>query len=204
MTKSSDDYREAVRLCRESGFSENRVYTLCRLLLFIYRDTYLAAKEDNEIKEMTPEEIAASKRECRDLFLYLFTKPVEESLEEQQQLIDKLIKLIWFREKIDYILDQVANFKGYGYGYAYKMIIKMSYFDEVYRTNKDIYDSLGPGVKKTNFYAKRKTGILLFGIKMWRYALRRQKEEMEAGIIPYKELPDPQENLRDLPPIESL
>lgn len=51
---------------------------------------------------MTPDEIAASKRECRDLFLYLFTRPVEESLEKQQELIDKLIKLIWFKEKIDY------------------------------------------------------------------------------------------------------
>lgn len=204
MQKCPEDYKEAVRLCRESGFSEKRVFTLCCLLLLAYRDKYLTALEEGEIKPMTAEEIAKSKRECRDRFIYLFTRPVEDSLEEQEKLIDELIKLIWFRDKIDMILEQLLNFKGKGYGYAYKMIIKMSYFDDVYRTNKDIYDALGPGVCKTNFYPKRKTGILLFGIKMWRYALRRQKEEMDAGIIPYKELPRNDEDLSNLTPIEEL
>ena len=151
---------------------------------------------------MTPEEIAASKRRCRDLFLYIFSKPVEESLEEQEALIDELIKLIWFREKIDMILDQMLDFRGIGNGYVYKMIIKQCYFDDENRPNKEIYDGLGEGVKKSNFYDKRITGILLFGIKMWKYALRRQKEEMEAGIIPWKELPQNHEDLSKLRPID--
>lgn len=198
----SEDYKDAVRMCREEGFSEMRVYTLCCLLLLTYREKYLSAKEENEIKPMTPAEIAASKRKCRDLFLYLFTKPVEESLAEQQALIDELIKLIWFGEKIGMILDQLLNYKGAGRGYTYKMIIKQCYFDEVFRTNVAIYKGLG--ISKSDFYTKRDTGILLFGIKMWKYALRRQKEEMEAGIIPWKELPKNQEDLSKLLPIDSL
>ena len=200
----SEDYKAAVRMCREAGFSENRVMALCKLLLQSYREKYLNALAEGEIKPMTPDEIAESKRRCRDLFLYLFSKPVEDSMEEQQALIDELIKLIWFREKIDMVLDQLLNFKGVGNGYVYKMIIKMCYFDGTFRTNKDIYESLGDGVKKSNFYAKRDTGILLFGIKMWKYALRRQKEEMEAGLIPYKELPQNMEDLSKLTPVEKL
>ncbi|WP_026657831.1 hypothetical protein [Butyrivibrio sp. AC2005] len=199
---NSEDFRAVVRMCRESGFSENRVYALCELLLPTYREKYLSAKAEGEIKPMTPEEMAASKRKCRDLFLYIFSKPVEESLEEQESLIDELIKLIWFREKIDMILDQMLDFRGVGNGYVYKMIIKQCYFDDEIRPNKEIYDGLGEGVKKSNFYDKRITGILLFGIKMWKYALRRQKEEMEEGIIPWKELPQNQEDLSKLRPID--
>ena len=70
------------------------------------------------------------------------------------------------------------------------------------RSNKAIYTELG--VSKSDFYPKREIGVILFGISMWKYALRRQKEEMDAGIIPYKELPKPQENLDDLPPIDEL
>ena len=200
----SEDYKAAVRMCREAGFSENRVMVLCKLLLESYREKYLNAMEEGEIRPMTPDEIEASKRRCRDLFLYLFSRPVEESLEEQQALIDELIKLIWFKDKIDMILDQLLNFRGAGNGYVYKTIIKMCYFDDVYRTNKEIYESLGAGVKRSNFYAKRDTGILLFGIKMWKYALRRQKEEMDAGLIPYKELPHNMEDLSKLTPVEKL
>lgn len=200
--KRSEDYKYAARKCREAGFSELRVYALCIMLCQSYREKYLSALEDGEIKEMTPEEIAASKRKCRDLFLYLFTKPVEESMEEQQKLIDELIKLIWFREKIDYILDVIMDFRGKGNGNVYKMIVKLNYFDEEYRSNKAIYTELG--VSKSDFYPKREIGVILFGISMWKYALRRQKEEMDAGIIPYKELPKPQENLDDLPPIDEL
>ncbi|WP_029319508.1 hypothetical protein [Butyrivibrio sp. AE3004] len=200
--RKSEDYKMVARKCREAGFSEGRVYVLCMLLCESYREKYLNALADDEIKEMTPEAIEASKRECRDLFLYLFTKPAEENIDEQKELIDKLIKLIWFRGKIDYILDKVLDFKGNGNGYVYKMLVKLSYFDEEYRTNKDIYTKLD--VCKTDFYPKRDIGVILFGISMWIYALRRQKEDMEAGIIPYKELPKPQENLKDLPPIDEL
>ena len=200
--KKSEDYKYAARKCREAGFSERRVFTLCLLLCESYREKYVNALEEGEIKEMTPDEIAVSKRECRDLFLYLFTRPVEESLEEQQELIDNLIKLIWFKEKIDYILDVVLNFRGKGNGQIYKMIVKLNYFDEEYRTNKEIYTDLG--ISKSDFYPKRETAIIIFGISMWKYALRRQKEEMEAGIIPYKELPKPQENLNELPGIDEL
>lgn len=200
----SEDYKEAARRCRKEGFSENRVMALCLLLLNSYREKYLEALWNHEIKEMTPEEMAYSKRRCRDLFLYLFTRPVEESLEEQQELIDELIKLIWFRSKIDMILKQMINFRGSDNGYAYMMILKQCYFDDEVKTNKDIYEGLGKGVSRTNFYPKRETAIILFGIEMWKYALRRQKEEMDAGIIPRKELPKNQEDLSKLTPIDEL
>ena len=198
----SEDFRAVVRLCRDAGFSEDRGYALCLLLLPTYREKYLNAKVEGEIKPMTPEEIAISKRKCRDLFLYIFSKPVEESLAEQEDLIDELIKLIWFREKIDMILDQMLDFRGVGNGYVYKMIIKQCYFDDEIRPNKEIYNRLGEGVGRSNFYDKRITGTLLFGIMMWKYALRRQKEEMEEGIIPWKELPQNNEDLSKLRPIK--
>ena len=72
-----------VRLCRDAGFLEDRVYALSLLLLPTYREKYINALAEGEIKPMTPEEIAVSKRKCRDLFLYIFSKPVEESLAEQ-------------------------------------------------------------------------------------------------------------------------
>lgn len=199
--RKSENYKAAARRCREEGHSELRVLAVCSLLCNGYREKYQAAQKVPH-KRMTVEEIEKSKQECRDIFLYAFAMPVEESMKVHGELIDRLIALSWFGAKIDKILDEIVDFRWTGNGYVYKQILKKCYFDKEYLPNNVIYDSIGIG--KTEFYAKREVGIIIFGLYMWLYCKRRQMEDMDKGRIPWKEIPRGYDDLSKLPPLDEL
>ncbi len=199
--KKSEDYKSAAKRCRDEGHSEERVLAICSLLCNGYREKYQAAQKEPH-KEMTPEEIEKSKVDCREISLYAFAMPVEASMKVHEDLIDRLIALTWFGGKIDSVLDEIVDFRWPGNGYVYKQILKKCFFDKDYLPNNVIYDSIGIG--KTEFYAKREVGIIIFGLHMWLYCKRRQLEDMDKGKIPWKEIPRGYDNLSKLPPIEEL
>ena len=96
------------------------------------------------------------------------------------------------------ILDEVANFRVNGP--KYKRILEESYFDGNKRRDSDIYTDMG--IASSTFYEMRPIAIRLLGILMWKYVKRRQYEDMAKGIIPFKEIPQNDEDISKLPPLE--
>ncbi|WP_026658843.1 hypothetical protein [Butyrivibrio sp. AC2005] len=61
-------------------------------------------------------------------------------------------------------------------------------------------------MSKSRFYARHSEAVMLLRIELWRYAKRREIEDMENGIIPWHdiypdrpgdEIPDKRKNPRD-------
>ena len=199
--RKSEDYKAAARKCRQEGHSEARVLAVCSLLCEGYREKYQSAQKEPH-KAMTKEEIEKSKADCREIFLYAFAMPVEVSMKVHEELIDKLIALSWFGPKIDKILEEIIDFRWEGNGYIYRQILKKCYFDKQYLPNNVIYDQLE--ISKSEFYNKREAAIIIFGLYMWLYCKRRQIEDMDKGIIPWKQIPMGHDDIDSLTPIDEL
>ena len=199
--RKSEDYKAAARKCRQEGHSEARVLAVCSLLCEGCREKYQSAQKEPH-KAMTKEEIEKSKVDCREIFLYAFAMPVEVSMKVHEELIDKLIALSWFGPKIDKILEEIIDFRWEGNGYIYRQILKKCYFDKQYLPNNVIYDQLE--ISKSEFYNKREAAIIIFGLYMWLYCKRRQIEDMDKGIIPWKQIPMGHDDIDSLTPIDEL
>lgn len=199
--RKSEDYKAAARKCRQEGHSEARVLAVCSLLCEGYREKYQSAQKEPH-KAMTKEEIEKSKVDCREIFLYAFAMPVEVSMKVHEELIDKLIALSWFGPKIDKILEEIIDFRWEGNGYIYRQILKKCYFDKQYLPNNVIYDQLE--ISKSEFYNKREAAIIIFGLYMWMYCKRRQIEDMDKEIIPWKQIPMGHDDIDSLTPIDEL
>lgn len=65
-----------------------------------------------------------------------------------------------------------------------------------------IYDQLE--ISKSEFYNKREAAIIIFGLYMWLYCKRRQIEDMDKGIIPWKQIPMGHDDIDSLTPIDEL
>lgn len=195
--KKSKDYIEVAKMCRQEGFSEEKVLKLCTPLCEDFRDKNYGASKDAHMPQ-SEEVITEDKLADRDIFFYVLTKPFDESVMERAKLIDNIIKKPWFKGKIDMILDEVANFRVNGP--KYKRILEESYFDGNKRRDSDIYTDMG--IASSTFYEMRPIAIRLLGILMWKYVKRRQYEDMARGIIPFKEIPQNDEDISKLPPLE--
>ncbi len=197
--KKTKDFVEVARMCREEGFSEDKVLELCTPLCEEFRDKNYDADQDAQIPQ-PDEEITEDKLKDRDIFFDVLTRPLDQTKVERGALIDNIIKKPWFKGKIDMILIRVANFRKNGP--KYERILRESYFDGKNKTDSDIYVDMG--IASSTFYDMRLIAIRLFGILMWKYVKRRQNEDMARGIIPFKEIPQNNEDLSKLTPLNEL
>ena len=58
--------------------------------------------------------------------------------------------------------------------------------DEVTGRNKDIWEIMN--MSKSRFYDRYREAIMLLGIELWRYAKRREIEDMENGLVPWHDI----------------
>ena len=176
-------------MCYKEGLLGNNVFNACYSMLKDVRKKRY--KEDNEPpKTHTKEEIAESKLNVRADFLEAVTVPMEESEGEQDRIISEAVELPWIDEKLDAISTKMKEYPKVGKLYA--EILDVCYFhpveelDEVTKEPKDIWVVLG--MSRSRFYARHREAVMLLGIELWRYAKRREIEDMENGIIPWHDI----------------
>ena len=199
--RKSKDYVEVAKMCRAEGFSEGKVFELCKPLCEDFGDKNYEATKDAQVPQ-TEEEITQDKHNDRDIFFEVLTKPIDQTEKERDMLIDNIIKKPWFRGKVEMILDEVGNFRVLGPNYKEILSRCYFYFDGKKEKQIDIYTDMG--ISSSTFYDRLEIAIILLGILMWKYVKRRQYEDMAKGIIPYKEIPKNEEDLNDLTPLDEL
>ena len=199
--RKSKDYVEVAKMCRAEGFSEGKVFELCKPLCEDFGDKNYEASKDPQMPQ-TEGEIKEDKLNDRDIFFEVLTKPIEKTEKERDILIDNIIKKPWFRGKVEMILDEVSNFRVWGP--KYKEMLIRCYFNFEGKKEKQIDVYTDMGISSSTFYDRLEIAIMLFGILMWKYVKRRQYEDMARGIIPYKEIPKNEEDLSGLTPLDEL
>jgi len=160
-------------MCYKEGLLGKNVFDACYTMLKGFRKRRY--KDDNEPPKMhTNEEIAGSKLNVRADFLEAVTVPMEESEGEQDRIIGEVVELPWIDEKLEMITTKMNDYPKWGK--IYVEILDACYFhpveeiDEVTGKPKDIWV------------------VMLLGIELWRYAKRREIEDMEKGIIPWHDI----------------
>lgn len=175
----NSDYYRIDDMCYEEGFLGEDVYNKAYLMFKDYRD----AKFRNEFSvnnNVTPSQIEASKIFVRGTLMDVMSKPFTEAESEQRDLVKEVLSLAWFPEKLDYALIKVEEFPGTGK--LYKKLLNVCYFKAESNKIEDFEAALFLG--RSQFYARHREAVMLFGIILWKYAKRRELEDMDKGIIP--------------------
>ncbi len=194
-------------LCYKEGLLGEYVFYNCYSMLKEFRKKRF--NEDNDSpKTYSKEAITASKLGVRADFLEAVTVSIEESENAQERIMREAVQLPWIGEKLETITLKIQEYPKVGKLYA--EILDTCYFhpkeeiDEVTKKPKDIWEVIG--MSKSRFYARHREAVMLLGIELWRYAKRREIEDMENGIIPWHdiypdrpgdEIPDRRKNPRD-------
>ena len=85
----------------------------------------------------------------------------------------------WIDEKIKMILDEISGYEEVGP--LYKTIIEETYLKKNKLTREELYAACGLG--RTAYFDRRKEAVTLFGILTWKYAQRREIEDVDQGIV---------------------
>lgn len=181
--KHSKDYQRIDDICYAEGFLGEDVFNKAFLMFEDY-GLHKFKKTYGVIKNPTKEQIKKSKQSVRDKLLTVMSKPFTEAQVEQKMLVEEVLSYEWFLEKLDYALEEIADF--HKSGKLYKDLLNATYFKPKTDNLEEIYRSLYLG--ESTYYAKRREAIMLFGIMLWKYAKRREYEDMAKGIIPQKPL----------------
>lgn len=176
-------------MCYREGLLGKNVFDTCYSLLKEFRKKRFE-KHNDPPKSYTEEQIIESKINVRRDFLEAVTVPMEESEGEQERIIREVVNLPWLDEKLQIIKKQMLEYPHVGD--LYVEILDKCYFhpvvekDEVTGRNKDIW--LIMSMSKSRFYDRHREAVMLLGIELWRYAKRREIEDMEKGIIPWHDI----------------
>ena len=115
-------------------------------------------------------------------FLDAIKLPMEESIEFQDRLFQNLRDCPWMRETLDTILDAIAI--SIEDGPLYKRIIENYYLQSGGRSNEDM--ARVEHLSTASIERKKREAIKFLGICLYRFAHRREMEDVEkityAGI----------------------
>ena len=189
MERNKPDRQYIEDMCYREGLLGNNVFNTCYSMLKEFRKKRYEEPNDAP-KTYTKEEITESKLTVRRNFLEAVTVPMEESEDEQDNITREVVKFPWLDEKLEIIK---AHMKEYPqWGGLYVEILDNCYFqpvvvkDEVTGQNKDMWEIMN--MSKSRFYDRHKEAVMLLGIELWRYAKKREIEDMEKGIIPWHDI----------------
>ena len=179
----SEDYRRAEKMCIQEGFTLEKVGNLSNVLLTGYRDGKWERQYNPRMEDIFVDE-TTDKQNIRRRFLDVMILPIEKSKQQQVYLIESVIARPWFDSKINLVLDELADFRTNGEDY--RAILEACYIHPDKKRDYEIMDELG--LSKSVFYEKRRVATVIFGILLWKYAKRREYEDMAKGLVPAHEI----------------
>lgn len=177
MARMTTDERRINFICGEIGFKPDTVYEFTKMMLIEYK-----RRKDLiglPIKEMSIEEAHLNKQQLRREFLQIMQRPFEEALECYKEFVLKVVYATWFDEKVAQMLDQVEDFRHVGS--IYRDILETCYFSDVPLTNDEATRSVGIGDSALDY--RKREAIKLFGAIIYSFCLRRENEDLVAGIV---------------------
>ena len=181
----------ALEICRKEKLEYFSVLMLAKMLLERYCYAY------GQPSDMSPEEIKKNKQEIRRKYINIITKKGRFKNADYGVFIWEVVKAPWFREKSEMILDEIEKLLDgdisegdYDYekdkdheGKRLRIILKERFLRG--KNNIKSEEKIGTmiGVCRATVFRKEPDAIVLFGALMWSYAMRRELEDIDAGVI---------------------
>lgn len=187
----------AVELCRHEKISYERVRYLSDTLLFRY--ALGQSKPMESFDSNNQELVARKKREIRRQYIEIISGVKGDTDAEYEDFIWKVVRCRWFREKVVQILDQIevmidGQISGCPYdpqregehrleGKQIRTILWSSYLDDIKNIKSPVRICVDMEISKATYDRRLPDAVVLFGILMWIYANKREREEIEAGVV---------------------
>ncbi|SFG07414.1 hypothetical protein SAMN04487761_10387 [Lachnospiraceae bacterium C7] len=172
---ATQDFTWIASICRQEGLDVKKVRKSAEYLL----KNYYKAKRTREFQEPTvtkPHDICQQKQKIRREYLLIMTGA---SRKDFNNFIWNALSASWIDEKIKMILDEISGYEEVGP--LYKTIIEETYLKKNKLTREELYAACGLG--RTAYFDRRKEAVTLFGILTWKYAQRREIEDVDQGIV---------------------
>ncbi len=194
----------AIEICRREHLSYKRVKDLAERLLLRYSQ---GLEDANNRETLSPEEIKKEKQNIRRRYIEIILGIREFSEKEYADFAWDVVSSSWFKEKAAMILDMIEERLDrritqqpydpekdrLNQGIQIKHILRNAFLNGKNRIMDDeaIYTDMQ--ISRATYGRRKPEGIVLFGILMWRYAKKRELEDLEKG-----EVEEPEYDIRAL------
>ena len=192
----------AMEICRQERLSYDRMHVLTEALLCRFAQGQSSGLIDPDIG--TTEVILREKQRIRRLYIEIISGVRELTDAEFSDFIWDVVRSNWFMEKAEMVLDSIEEMldgrvtqdeydpsEDYNReGKKLKTIIKKAYLNgrKKIKSPKEVCSEMD--ISKATYDRRSPDGIVLFGILIWIYACRREREDIEAGIVEKSEYYD--------------
>ena len=123
----------------------------------------------------TDAKIKAEKRKIRHDYLLL----MQGSKVDPRRFVIAALSTSWIDEKIEMIINEMVSLCENGA--LYKTILEETYLKEKPLKYEALYTACG--LCRTTYFERRKEALLLFGVLTYKYANRREQEDIINGDI---------------------
>ena len=202
--------RLAEELCEQEGFNKKDASEFAEDMLTRLLAGQVVGEED--VNNKKPEVIIVQKLRLRHWYILLVCQmpniythdepePIPPEYGTRGDFIWELVRTIWIVGKSDVMLDKIERMldgtvSGTPYdpekdrrkdGKLVRTIITECFFtgEASSLTNEEYARKLQ--ISRSTLESKKEAGTAIFGLLMWIYAVRREMEDIENGIIPRPE-----------------
>lgn len=173
---ATKDFDWISEMCRQEGLEVKRVKTSGDYLFEGYFKAKRSRRFDSSKIINDNSMVPAEKRKVRREYLLLMKGA---SKKDHKEFVWEALSVNWIDEKIEMIINEMAGYDEVGT--LYKTILEETYLKEKPLKGDALYRACGVG--RSAYFERRAEAITLFGILTYKYALRREKEDIATGLV---------------------
>ena len=173
---ATKDFDWISEMCRQAGLDPKRVKNSGEYLLGSYSKARRSRRFNASNIISNVEDVPAEKRKIRREYLLLMKGATKK---DHREFVWEALSVNWIDEKIQMIIDEIAGYEEVGE--VYKNILEETYLKEKPLKGEALYRACRVG--RSSYFTKRAEACTLFGILTYRYAKRREDEDVATGLI---------------------
>ena len=163
--------------CLAQGIDYDEMYDIIRELLIKYNAGKAFAKRMgrgwlNNVSKKIP---------YRTQFIDIVAHPYNYNKKERKSFAWKVACEVWYSEKSILVLEQMKAFVEEGAALAH--IIDSVYMRGKNTSKTDLAMRLELHMGRTKYFDVKKDAIVLYGLLIWKYCKKRDKQDKENGVI---------------------
>lgn len=173
---ATKDFDWISEMCRQEVLDPKRVKNSGEYLLGSYFKARRSRRFNTSNIISTVKDVPAEKRKIRREYLLLIKGATKK---DHKEFVWEALSVSWIDEKIQMIIEEIAGYEDVGE--LYKTILVETYLNEKPLKGDALYRACGVG--RSAYFSRRSEACTLFGILTYRYAKRREDEDVATGLI---------------------
>ncbi len=183
----------AKEICEQEGVKYEDTYCIAKALLNRYGSGQAYASE----QLLDEDAIVKQKQSIRRRYINIMKNRMNCGKKECREFIWSVVRAQWFMEKakmtldkIAYMVDGIVDDTAYDpekdrdlEGKLLKTIIDKAYLRGKNNAKSDESIYIDLEIPRSTYFKKKKDAIVLFGVLMLSYAKRRERQDIESGIL---------------------